>query len=115
MDRTQVADKALDLAEQHMQAILADPAGAPDKVTILPIATMLGGPGGLTPARIALLIEIRSHGTYERMQSLAEAMGRDKHAVSKDVDVLVHHGLVHKQRKGRTVAIEADRRPIILA
>ena len=115
MDRKQVADKALDLAEQHMQAILANPAGAPDKVTIIPITKMLGGPDGLTPARIALFIEIRSHGIYAQIQDLADAMGRDKHAVSKDVDVLVHHGLVHKHKKGRSVSIEADARPIILA
>lgn len=115
MDRKQVADNALDLAAQHMRAILADPEGAPEKVTVIPITKMLGGPDGLTPARIALLIEIRSHGLYERIQDLADAMGRDKHAVSKDVDVLARHGLVHKHRKGRSVAIEADGRPIILA
>ncbi|MEK6976536.1 MAG: hypothetical protein AABY18_09370 [Candidatus Thermoplasmatota archaeon] len=115
MDGKQVADRALDLAEQQMLALLANPAGAPDRLTIIPILTMLGGPNGLTPARIALFIEIRSHGIYEQIQELADAMGRDKHAVSKDVDVLVHHGLVHKQKKGRTVTIEADKRPIFLA
>lgn len=115
MDRKQVADKSLDLAEQYMQAILANPAGAPDRVTVIPLATMLGGPGGLTPARIALFIEIRTHGAYHQIQALAAAMGRDKHAVSKDVDVLVQHGLVRKQKQGRAVSIEADQRPIILA
>lgn len=115
MDRKQVADKALDLAEQSLKAILANPKAAPDKVTIIPLTTMLGGKDGLTPARIALFIEVRSHGPYDQLQDLADAVGRDKHAVSKDLDVLAAHDLVHKHRVGRNLMIEADERPIMLA
>lgn len=115
MDRKQVANHALDIAEKAMQQLLADPSGAPDKLTIIPMTTLMGGKDGLTPSRIALFIEIRAHGVYQRVQELADAVGRDKYAVSKDVDVLALHGLVHKHKRGRTVAIEADTRPIVLA
>jgi hypothetical protein len=115
MEGKQVADKALDLLEQSLLGILANPEAAPEHVTIIPIAKMLGGKDGLTPSRIALFIEIRSHGPYGQLQELAHAVGRDKHVVSKDVDILAAHHLVHKRKTGRTITIEADARPILLS
>ena len=113
--RKEVIERNLEIAEHFMQQVLANPSAAADKLTVIPLAAMAGGKTGLTPSRLALLIELRSHGEYGRMHDLAKAVGRDKFAVSKDIDVLADLGLVHKQRKGRTVAISPDTRPIMLA
>lgn len=115
--RKRLIDQNIETAWAHMRSVLADPASAPDHLTVIPLSilTLAGGRNGLTPGRVSLLAQLRAHGEYGRMQDLADAVGRDKFAVSKDIDVLSMLGLVHKRRTGRTVAIAADARPIMLA
>lgn len=113
--KQRMMERHLDLFEYFAQQMLANPDAAPDRLTIIPLALLAEGTGGLTPGRLALLIEVRSHGTYARMQDLADALGRDKFAVSKDVEVLANLGLVHKRRIGRQVSITPDDGLIVLA
>lgn len=67
----------------------------------------------LTRERIRLINHLRKHGPYESLQELADDLGRDKTAVSRDL----HHledSLVKVEKTGRRKRIWAPDTPIIL-
>lgn len=113
--RKHMIEENLDVAEDYLQQKLRDPTSLPDGALVIPMSLLAEGKNGLTQARWQVLQQIRSHGRYARIQDLADALGRGKHRVSKDVDALASLGLVHKQKKGRETAIRPDPRQIMVA
>ncbi len=115
MDEHQLILDNLDVARRVIQQKLDDPASIPDGALVIPLSLLAGDYNLLTSSRWRVLLQLRSHGTYVRLQDLADALGRGKHRVSKDVDVLVNLGLVHKQKNGRETSIQPDARQIFVA
>lgn len=118
MDATQrrkLVRENLDLASEIIQRKLKDPKAFPDQALIIPMSLLAAGKVPLTQSRWQLLLQVRNHGQYKRLQDLAEDLGRGKHRVSKDVDALAGLGLLHKHKKGRETMVEADRREIVVA
>ncbi len=114
-DRKQLIGENLELAKRLLQRKLRDPSSLPESVLIVPLNLIAGSKNPLTTARWNVLRVLRAHGRYERIQDLADALGRGKHRVSKDVDVLASFGLVHKIKHGRETSVEADPREILVA
>lgn len=114
-NRERVIAENLELAERLLQRKLRNPTSLPDNVLIVPLNLIAGANNPLTTARWNVLRVLRAHGKYDRIQDLADALGRGKHRVSKDVDVLASFGLVHKTKHGRETSVEADPREILVA
>lgn len=110
----QMITQNLSLAREVLQAVVAHPDAFPDNLLVIPMDLLSRGKGILTPARYEVLLAIRERGSFERLQDLADLLGRTKHRVSKDVNALTALGLIHKERHGRTTTITADQRPILL-
>lgn len=106
-------NERLDLAHDIFQRALADPGAYPEHLIVIPLSLLAEG-AVLSPARLETLIRLRKMGGYDRLQDLADDLGRGKHRVSKDISALAGLGLVHKQRHGRQMHIEASGRPIML-
>ena len=118
MDPTQrrkLIRENLDLAEAILQRKLKDPKSLPEHALVIPMSLLADGKIPLTRSRWQLLLQVRNHGKYKRLQDLAEDLGRGKHRVSKDVDALAGLGLLHKQKNGRETMVEADQRKIMVA
>ena len=113
--RKQVIGENLDLTKRLLQRKLRDASSLPGNVLIVPLNLISGTQNPLTTARWNVLRVLRAHGRYNRIQDLADALGRSKHRVSKDVDVLASFGLVHKTKHGRETSVEADSREILVA
>lgn len=103
----------LDMAHDIFQRALAEPDAYPDHLIVIPLSLLAEG-SLLSPARLETLMRLRRHGGYERLQDLADDLGRGKHRVSKDISALASLGLVHKHRHGRQMHIAAVGRPILL-
>lgn len=69
--------------------------------------------GILTRERIRLLDHLRTNGPAESLQELADALDRDKTAVSRDVSFL-NPALVQVESHGRQKRIWASDKPIII-
>lgn len=69
--------------------------------------------GLLTKERMRLVLYLRENGPVDSLQALAEALGRDRSAVSRDL-VLLQHQLVTVEKVGRQKTIRALDRPIII-
>lgn len=69
--------------------------------------------GLLTRERIRLLDHLRTHGPVDSLQELADALDRDKTAVSRDVAFLTP-ALIQVETHGRQKRIHATDRPIII-
>lgn len=106
-------NQRLDLAHGIFQRALLDPEAYPDHLIVIPLSLLAEG-SLLSPARLETLMRLRRSGGYERLQDLADDLGRGKHRVSKDISALATLGLVHKQRHGRRMHIQAVARPILL-
>jgi DNA-binding MarR family transcriptional regulator len=114
-NRERLIAENLELAERLLQRKLRNPTSLPDNVLIVPLNLIAGPKNPLTTARWNVLRVLRAHGRYDRIQDLADALGRGKHRVSKDVDVLASFGLVHKTKHGRETSVEADPPEILVA
>ena len=108
-------EQNLELARQIIHAALDDPDVFPDDLLVIPMNLLAGSDGLLTPARFEVLLKVREHGSFDRLQDLADSLGRGKHRVSKDIDALTALGLIRKERRGRTLRLTADNRPILLS
>ena len=118
MDATQrrkLVRENLDVAREILQSKLNDADSLPEQAIVIPMSLLADGKVPLTQSRWQVLLQVRNHGQYKRLQDLAEDLGRGKHRVSKDVDALAGLGLLHKHRNGREVMVEADRREIRVA
>ncbi len=113
--RRQLTRKNFEVAERVFLQKLRDPDSIPDGAIVIPMSLLATGTNALTPSRWQLLDEVRTHGAYESLQDLADALGRGKHRVSKDVDVLARFRLLHKAKQGREIRIWADLNNIIVA
>jgi predicted transcriptional regulator len=69
--------------------------------------------GILTRERIRLINHLRETGPAGSLQELADALGRDKAAVSRDVSYLTGTFL-EEERTGRTRRISAPKKPLII-
>lgn len=67
----------------------------------------------LTRERIRIINHLREHGPVESLQELADALGRDKTAISRDLSYL-EADLVKVEKIGRRKRISAPDKPIIL-
>ena len=114
-DRTKLIRGNLDVAERYLQRVLENPSSLSERQVVIPMSLMAGDASLLTQSRWRILLQLRNHGTYDRLQDLADALGRGKHRVSKDVEVLAKLGLLHKEKRGRETAVTPDERPIVVA
>lgn len=69
--------------------------------------------GILTKERIRIVNHLREHGPVDSLQELAEALGRDRSAVSRDL-VALENSLVEVKKIGRQKTIRATNRPILI-
>jgi DNA-binding MarR family transcriptional regulator len=118
MDATQrrkLVRQNLDVAHDVLQRMLNDPDAFPKRSLVIPMSLLADARVPLTPSRWQVLMQVRSHGQYKRLQDLADDLGRGKHRVSKDVDVLATLGLLRKHKQGREMSVEADSREILVA
>ncbi len=69
----------------------------------------------LTSERRRIIIYLEDHGPADSIHDLAQAMGRDPAAVSRDIHLLTDAGLLRIDEVGRTKHIHATGRPIIVA
>ena len=113
--RRKLVRENLDIASDIIQRKLKDPKSLPNHAIIIPMSLLADGKVPLTQGRWQVLLQVRNHGKYKRIQDLAEDLGRGKHRVSKDVDALAGLGLLHKHKNGRETMVEADRREIMVA
>ncbi len=67
----------------------------------------------LTRERVRLVNHLREHGPYETLQELADDLGRDKTAISRDLSYL-EATLVKVEKVGRRKRIWAPDKPVIL-
>jgi len=114
-ERSELVRENLQVAERAILEKLARPDAFPAGAIVIPLRLLVGKKNALTPSRWAIIQKLRERGGYERLNDLAEALGRSKYRVSKDVDVLTGLGLVHKVRHGKRVAIRPDPRTIVVA
>jgi DNA-binding MarR family transcriptional regulator len=113
--RKRMIEDNLGVAETILQQKLRHPSSIPDEALVIPLSLLAGGKNPLTQSRWQVLLLLREHGAYNRIQDLADALGRGKHRVSKDLDILASLGLVHKKKKGRETSVQPDLRRILLA
>lgn len=69
--------------------------------------------GILTKERIRIVNYLREHGPVDSLQELAQALDRDRSAVSRDL-VMLEHRLVEVTKNGRQKMIRARNRPIVI-
>lgn len=67
----------------------------------------------LTRERVRLVNHLREYGPYETLQELADDLGRDKTAISRDLSYL-EATLVKVEKVGRRKRIWAPDKPVIL-
>jgi len=68
----------------------------------------------LSGQRTRLLDLLEKRGPFPEVQRLAQALGRMPSAVARDLRDLEAAGLVERRRHGKTVTIEATRRPVLV-
>lgn len=61
------------------------------------------------------LIEyLKKHGPVESVTDLCHALGRSREAVSRDLHVLIHAGVVVADQRGKSKALRASDRPVLI-
>lgn len=93
--------------------VIKNPDAYPDSFVAIPrdpdlIAKLL------SRERTKILDYLEKNGPLESLQMLADALGRDKGAVSRDVGSLAAVGLVNVSKNGRRKRLNATRRPILV-
>lgn len=84
----------------------------PDDFVAMPFDHQIIG-SVLTKERMRLVQYLRKEGPVHSLQELAEALGRDRSAVSRDL-VLLEHQFVEVTKHGRQKTIRALDRPIVI-
>jgi predicted transcriptional regulator len=69
----------------------------------------------LTAQRRRIIVYLEDHGPVNSIRSLADALGRDPAAVSRDIHLLTDAGLLRVEDVGRSRHVHATGRPIIVA
>lgn len=94
--------------------VFADPDAFPSDFVAFPLRSGMAS-RILTSERRRIIIYLEDHGPTESIRDLAEALGRDPAAVSRDIHLLTDAGLLRIEEVGRTKHIHATGRPIIVA
>lgn len=95
-----------------LDQILADPDAFPDDFVVVPRDARIL-PRLFGRACIRILDELES-GPAAGVGELAQRIGRDRTALSKDVHFLADWGLVRLVPRGRHVAVEATARRVLV-
>lgn len=101
-------DRALDFLRKAAQ----DTDAYPEDLVVMPLDYDLLA-AILTRERVRILNHLHDHGPVGSLQELADALGRDKSAVSRDVSYL-SGTYVEEQRIGRKVELRARKTLIVL-
>lgn len=94
--------------------VFADPDAFPSDFVAFPLRSGMAS-RILTAERRRIIIYLEDHGPAESVRGLAEALGRDPAAVSRDIHLLTDTGLLRVEEAGRAKHIFATGRPIIVA
>lgn len=100
-------------ATAFIRKVIENPDAYPDTFIALPRDPALISKV-LSRERTKIVDYLESYGPVGSLQALADALRRDKAAVSRDLDVLIEVGLVRSQRRGRRKELRATGRPIII-
>ena len=97
-----------------LEPILANPSDFPAHLVVIPAGSpILAKLFSREPSRI--IQYLRDHGPVSSIRELADVLGRDPAAVSRDVRILERHGLVETVQSGREKTLSATQRPILVA
>lgn len=69
----------------------------------------------LTHERRRIIVYLEDHGPATSIRGLADALGRDPAAVSRDIHLLTDAGLLRVEAVGRNKHVHATGKPIIVA
>lgn len=94
--------------------VFANPDAFPTDFVAFPLRGEMAG-RVLTAERRRIIIYLEDNGPAESIRELAEALGRDPAAVSRDIHLLTDAGLLRIEDGGRNKQIHATGRPIIVA
>lgn len=101
-------------AFRALDPILAAPEKYPEHLVVLPAGSpILAKIFSKEPTRI--IEYLRKHGPVSSIRQLAEVLGRDPAAVSRDVQVLERYGLLSTSQYGREKQLSATDRPVLVA
>jgi predicted transcriptional regulator len=92
---------------------IREPTKYPERFVAIPrSSTLLGKIFSAEPNRILDYLE--KHGHVQSVQRLANALHRDKAAVSRDVKLLEHVGLVIAKRVGKEKILEPSHKMVVV-
>jgi len=94
--------------------VFANPDAFPSDFVAFPLRSEMAS-RILTSERRRIIIYLEDHGPADSIRELAEALGRDPAAVSRDIHLLTDAGLLGMEEVGRSKHIHATGRPIIVA
>ncbi len=101
-------------AFRALEPILKAPEKYPDHLVVLPAGSpILAKIFSKEPTRI--IEYLRKHGPISSIQQLAEVLGRDPAAVSRDVHILEQYGLLSTDPHGREKRLSATNRSVLVA
>lgn len=98
-------------ATAFVRKVANNPSAFPDAFVAIrrdTVAKILSG------ERSRLLDLLERHGPFPEVQLLAEALDRKPSAVARDLKDLEAAGLVERRRRGKSVLIEATRKPVLV-
>lgn len=111
---TKKSNNAMADAFRALEPILKAPERYPEHMVVLPAGSpILAKLFSKEPTRI--IEYLRKHGPVSSIRQLAEVLGRDPAAVSRDVQVLERYGLLSTDTKGREKRLSATDRPVLVA
>ena len=111
---TKNKENPMEEAFRLLEPILAEPDKYPPNLVILPAGSpVLSKIFSKEPTRI--IQYLRDNGPVSSIAELAEMLGRDPAAVSRDIQILERHGFVVATPKGREKHLSASGRSVLVA
>jgi DNA-binding transcriptional ArsR family regulator len=107
-------EKHITHAFEMAREIVWKPERYPDRFIVIPLDPSIVG-RILSPERLRLLHTLRTRGSFDSINELADVLHRDQSRVSRDLDLLVDAGLARTMRHGKAKRVEADDREVFLA
>jgi len=108
------AERNIDVAFDLIRAVIENPDDFPDNFVAIPLDPELLQKL-FSRERVRLLRTVQRKGPFTSLDALTKELGRNKTRVSRDVSILEAAGLIQVKKKGRTITLSAEKKPVLLA